>query len=187
MRTVSCETSIIRRAMDLGPCGLLLPCVETTDQIDQVQMAAQMPPRGKRRPGGMGNYWLGNYQYETWKSEFEAHFIVIPQIESQARVNNAASLAAHPFVTALGLGHTTFPPIWVVAGNRKTRSTCPRWSGSKRPRTVQTRKCGPAPTLRHFERKVSRFCGLARPLQSSPARSSRAFVTSTPLSRPNNA
>ena len=28
MRTVSCETSIIRRAMDLGPCGLLLPCVE---------------------------------------------------------------------------------------------------------------------------------------------------------------
>lgn len=104
MRTVSCETSIIRRAMDMGPCGLLLPCVETTDQIDQVQEAVLMPPRGRRRPGGMGNYWLGNYQYETWKSDFEDHFIVIPQIESLAGVKNAASLAAHPLVTALGLG-----------------------------------------------------------------------------------
>ena len=63
-----------------------------------------MPPRGRRRPGGMGNYWLGNYQYETWKSDFEDHFIVIPQIESLAGVKNAPSLAAHPFVTALGLG-----------------------------------------------------------------------------------
>ncbi|MDG2358105.1 MAG: aldolase/citrate lyase family protein [Planctomycetaceae bacterium] len=104
MRTVSCEASVIRRAMDMGPCGLLLPCVESTDQIDQVQQAALMPPRGRRRPGGMGNYWINNYQYETWKSEFEEHFIVIPQIESLVGVNNAASLAAHPFVTALGLG-----------------------------------------------------------------------------------
>ena len=38
-----------------------------------------MPPRGRRRPGGMGNYWLSNYHYETWKSDFEDHFIVIPQ------------------------------------------------------------------------------------------------------------
>ncbi|MEO2017364.1 MAG: aldolase/citrate lyase family protein [Fuerstiella sp.] len=104
MRTVSCEASVIRRAMDMGPCGLLLPCVESTDQIDQVQQAALMPPRGRRRPGGMGNYWIHDYQYETWKSEFEEHFIVIPQIESLVGVNNAASLAAHPFVTALGLG-----------------------------------------------------------------------------------
>ena len=26
MRTVSCEMSEVRRAMDMGPCGLLLPC-----------------------------------------------------------------------------------------------------------------------------------------------------------------
>lgn len=104
MRTVSCEESVIRRAVDLGPCGILLPCVESTGQIDQVREAVLMPPRGRRRPGGMGNYWLSNYQYETWKSDFEAHFIVIPQIESQAGVDNAAALAAHPLVTALGLG-----------------------------------------------------------------------------------
>jgi 2-dehydro-3-deoxyglucarate aldolase/4-hydroxy-2-oxoheptanedioate aldolase len=52
----------------------------------------------------MGNYWLKDYQYETWKTDFEEHFIVIPQIESQRGVDNAAELAAHPLVTALGLG-----------------------------------------------------------------------------------
>jgi 2-keto-3-deoxy-L-rhamnonate aldolase RhmA len=104
VRTISCEASVIRRTMDLGPCGILLPCVETTDQLDQVQETALMPPRGRRRPGGMGNCWVDDYHYETWKSDFEKHFIVIPQIESQAGVDNAPSLAAHPLVTALGLG-----------------------------------------------------------------------------------
>ena len=104
VRCVSCEASIVRRAIDMGPCGLLLPCVESTEQIDQVQQAVLMPPRGRRRPGGLGNYWMKDYQYETWKTEFEEHFIVIPQIESQAGVDNSASLAAHPLVTALGLG-----------------------------------------------------------------------------------
>ena len=104
MRTVSCEASVIRRAIDMGPCGLLLPCVETTDQLDEVQDTVLMPPRGRRRPGGMGNYWLKDYQYETWKSDFEEHFIVISQIESQVGADNAESLAAHPLVTAMGVG-----------------------------------------------------------------------------------
>ena len=104
VRTISCETSVVRRTIDLGPCGILIPNVESAEQLDQVRDAILMPPRGRRRPGGMGNYWLDNFQYETWKSEFEDHFIVIPQIESQAGVDNVDAIAAHPLVTALGLG-----------------------------------------------------------------------------------
>lgn len=104
VRTISCEISVIRRTIDLGPCGILLPCVESTDQLDQVQQAALLPPRGRRRPGGMGNYWLSDYQYDTWRDEFEEHFIVIPQIESQTGVDHAATIASHPLVSALGLG-----------------------------------------------------------------------------------
>ncbi|WP_298865633.1 aldolase/citrate lyase family protein [uncultured Gimesia sp.] len=104
VRTISCEPTVIRRTMDLGPCGILLPCVESAAQLDMVQEAALMPPRGRRRPGGKGNYWQKNFQYETWKTEFEEHLIVIPQIESQLGVDNVDSIAAHPLVTALGLG-----------------------------------------------------------------------------------
>jgi 2-keto-3-deoxy-L-rhamnonate aldolase RhmA len=104
VRTISSEPTVVRRKMDLGPCGILLPNVESTDELDQVQKAVWMPPRGCRRPGGKGNYWMRDFNYDTWKSEFEDHFIVIPQIESQVGVDAAPALAAHPLVTALGLG-----------------------------------------------------------------------------------
>lgn len=104
VRTISCEPSVVRRKIDLGPCGILLPNVESTEELDQVQKAVWMPPRGRRRPGGLGNYWMKDFHYATWKSDFEDHFIVIPQVESQAGVDAAPALAAHPLVTALGLG-----------------------------------------------------------------------------------
>lgn len=104
VRAISCEPTVIRRIIDLGPCGILLPCVDSTEQLDQVQSAIYMPPRGKRRPGGLGNYWLPDFQYETWKRSFEDHFIVIPQIESQLGLDHVDAIAAHPIVTALGLG-----------------------------------------------------------------------------------
>ena len=37
VRTISCEKSVVRRVLDLGPCGILLPSVESTDELDQVQ------------------------------------------------------------------------------------------------------------------------------------------------------
>lgn len=104
VRAISCEITVIRRILDLGPCGILLPNVTTTDELDHVQAAIQMPPRGTRRPGGMGNYWMSDVHYESWQRDFEAHFIVIPQIESQAGVNAVDAIVGHPIVTALGLG-----------------------------------------------------------------------------------
>ncbi len=104
VRTISCELTVIRRTIDLGPCGILLPNVESVAELDQVQQALFMPPRGRRRPGGMGNYWMNDFQHETWKTEFEEHLIVIPQIESRKGVDNVNAIASHPMVTALGLG-----------------------------------------------------------------------------------
>lgn len=104
VRTISSEASILRRTLDLGPCGILLPNVESTEELDQVASVLRMPPEGSRRPGGPGNYWMRDFQHETWRDEFEQHFIVIPQIESRVGVENAAAIAAHPAVTALGVG-----------------------------------------------------------------------------------
>lgn len=104
VRTISCEASVLRRTIDLGPCGILLPNVESSEQLDCVADTIQMPPEGSRRPGGPGNYWMENFHRETWRENLEQHFIVIPQIESLAGVEKAAELAAHPVVTALGVG-----------------------------------------------------------------------------------
>ena len=104
IRTVSCEYDQVRRAIDLGPCGLMFPCVEETRQLDMVREAVFMPPRGRRRPGGWGNHWLADYQYDTWRTQFEDHLVILPQIETRHGLDNAEAIAAHELVTAIAVG-----------------------------------------------------------------------------------
>jgi 2-keto-3-deoxy-L-rhamnonate aldolase RhmA len=104
IRPPSAEFTPVRLAMDLGPCGLLVPYVESMDILNVVRDAVHMKPRGKRRPGGLGNYWVSDYQYKTWKAEVEDDFIILPQIESIKGLENAAAIAADPLTTAMAIG-----------------------------------------------------------------------------------
>jgi 2-keto-3-deoxy-L-rhamnonate aldolase RhmA len=104
IRPISCEYDEVRRALDLGPCGLMFPCIEDARQLDLVREAVFLPPRGKRRPGGWSNHGLPNYQYETWKMQFEDHLIILPQVETRNGVANAAEIARHEIVTAIAVG-----------------------------------------------------------------------------------
>jgi 2-keto-3-deoxy-L-rhamnonate aldolase RhmA len=104
IRPISCAYDAVRRAIDMGPCGLMLPAVEDTAQLDGVRDAVLLPPRGRRRPGGWGNHWLADFQYDTWKTTFENHLVVLPQIETRRGLANAAAIAAHEIVTAIAVG-----------------------------------------------------------------------------------
>jgi 2-keto-3-deoxy-L-rhamnonate aldolase RhmA len=104
VRVISSDYDAIRRAIDLGPCGIMLPSVDDTQQLDMAREALLMPPRGRRRPGGWGNHWLADYQYSTWQAEFEEHLIVLPQIETRRGLANVGAIAAHPLVTAIAVG-----------------------------------------------------------------------------------
>jgi len=104
IRPIDTEYSTIRRAIDRGPCGLLLPTVESAQDLDRVRDSIYLPPRGRRRPGGPGNYWVPDFQRETWATEVEADFIVLPQIESQAGLDHVDEIAAHEITTAIAIG-----------------------------------------------------------------------------------
>lgn len=104
IRPIDTESSTIRRAMDRGPCGLLLPTVESAAELDRVRDCIWMPPRGRRRPGGPGNYWVTDFNYATWKRDVEDHFIVLPQIESQAGLDHVDEIARHEITTAMAIG-----------------------------------------------------------------------------------
>lgn len=104
IRPVDTEYATLRRTVDLGPCGVLLPTVESTDQLDRVQSAVRLPPRGRRRPGGAGNLWVSGYDYPSWKDEFEDDLIVLPQIESREGLERVESIAAHEITTAIAIG-----------------------------------------------------------------------------------
>lgn len=98
------ELSLLRLAVDLGPCGLMVPCIESTETLDMVQSAVYLPPRGTRRPGGPSNYWLSRYNYEDIKTGVEDDLIILPQIENKAGLKNVDEIAAHPLTTALAIG-----------------------------------------------------------------------------------
>lgn len=104
VRCPSVDSDRVRRAMDMGPCGLMFPRIESTEQLDQIRDSIWMPPRGKRRPGGPGNAWPSDVQAATWRVEVEDHFIILPQIESRAGLENVESIVRHEIVTSLAVG-----------------------------------------------------------------------------------
>lgn len=104
LRPPDCAYTTIRQSIDRGPCGFLLPSVESAADLDQVRDSIYMPPRGRRRPGGAGNYWVPDFNYETFKREVEDYFIVVPQIETRQGLSCVDEIAAHEIVTAIGIG-----------------------------------------------------------------------------------
>lgn len=94
----------VRLVLDQGPVGLLVAYVQDAKELDAVRDAIYLPPRGRRRPGGVGNFWVSDYRYETWKREVEERFLVLPQIETRRGLDNAAAIAAHEITTALAIG-----------------------------------------------------------------------------------
>jgi 2-keto-3-deoxy-L-rhamnonate aldolase RhmA len=104
VRPVSHDLTIVRRALDMGPCGLLLPGIEAAEMLDQVRDAAYLPPRGKRRPGGPGNRWVSDYSYDSWKRDVEDDLIVLPQIETRRGLDHIEEIATHEITTAMAIG-----------------------------------------------------------------------------------
>jgi 2-keto-3-deoxy-L-rhamnonate aldolase RhmA len=104
VRPPAAEFTPVRLAMDLGPCGLLIPMVETEQTMRVIQDAVYLKPRGRRRPGGPGNHWVADVNYESWKATVEDHLIVLPQIESRTGLDHVAEIANHPLTTAIAVG-----------------------------------------------------------------------------------
>jgi 4-hydroxy-2-oxoheptanedioate aldolase len=104
IRPASAEFTPVRLVMDLGPCGLLVPYVQSVETMNEIRDAVLMKPRGRRRPGGRGNFWVSDYNYATWKSEFEDDLIILPQIESKIGLENAEAIARDPLTTAIAIG-----------------------------------------------------------------------------------
>ena len=128
IRPIDSTPATLRKCMDLGCSGLVLPAIESAAELDRVRDAIWLPPRGTRRPGGFGNHWVSgetlplpcvstvfvamtdlqpfraDFQYSTWKAQVEDHFIVLPMIESKAGLENVAEIAAHELTTHVDIG-----------------------------------------------------------------------------------
>lgn len=107
VRPESCSFHLIRKVLDMGPAGLMLPWVERDEQLDQVEQALFVPPKGRRGPGGPSVMAARSFDRQGW-AEIEESLFVMMQVESPAGLANASRLAARPWVDAVMLGPYDF-------------------------------------------------------------------------------
>lgn len=96
--------SILKRVLDMGPSGVMIPCVNRADEARELVRLVRIPPLGVRgaaqstRASGYG------FTYEKYVAEANDGLLVVAQIESREGVANAADIAAIDGVDVLFVG-----------------------------------------------------------------------------------
>jgi 2-keto-3-deoxy-L-rhamnonate aldolase RhmA len=103
IRPEGCIFHLLRKYLDMGPAGLMLPWTETEEQIDILRDALFTPPRGRRGPGGPSIEHNRSVDRAGW-DEVESSLFVTIQIESPQGIDRVATLAREPWIDAVMLG-----------------------------------------------------------------------------------
>jgi 4-hydroxy-2-oxoheptanedioate aldolase len=95
----------LKRALDAGPNGVMVPAVETAEDARQAVAACRYPPRGLRgvahpiaRASGYGT------DTARYIAESEAELLIICQVETLQGVEHARAIAAEDGVDMIFLG-----------------------------------------------------------------------------------
>ncbi|HEY5598591.1 MAG TPA: aldolase/citrate lyase family protein, partial [Kiloniellales bacterium] len=119
LRVPENDPVILKRALDIGVAGVMIPAVNSADQAAAAVSACRYPPKGTR---GMAASIVRASDYGARWREYagtaEECLLVMCQIESAEAVGNAAAIAAvdgvdmlfiGPFDLSAGLGHLGEP------------------------------------------------------------------------------
>lgn len=103
IRPEGCIFHVLRKYLDMGPAGLMLPWTETAEQIGTLRDALFTPLRGRRGPGGPSIEHNRSVDRAGW-DEVESSLFVAIQIESPQGIECVATLAREPWIDAVMLG-----------------------------------------------------------------------------------
>lgn len=103
VRVKANDTLEIRRALDLGAMGVIVPLVETADEARHAVAAAKYPPAGVRGFAfHRGNNW--GMDFDEYARRANDEIVVIVMIESQKAVRNIDSILAVDGVDGVFIG-----------------------------------------------------------------------------------
>ena len=105
IRTSSASVTDIKRTMDIGPDGIMVPMVNTADQAEQVVKSCHYAPRGFRssakpiiRATGYGD------RADDYERYLVEDFLLIVQIESAEAADNVEAIAGVDGIDMLFVG-----------------------------------------------------------------------------------
>ncbi len=115
IRLMELNTGAIKRALDIGADGVLLPWIESADQLRQAVAAAHFPPSGVRGIGAeRATHW--GQRMPEHVVESEKNVLVIPMIESVRAGKNIEAMLDVPGVDIFFFGPADYSSTAGFAG-----------------------------------------------------------------------
>ncbi|MFV2069822.1 MAG: aldolase/citrate lyase family protein [Pirellulales bacterium] len=91
VRLAERSTSLTKRALDIGADGVVIPWVETVEQVEDAIRDGRYPPQGRRGIGGeRATAWGQCFVEHT--NEANEHVLVVPMIESVAAIPHMSAM-----------------------------------------------------------------------------------------------
>jgi 2-keto-3-deoxy-L-rhamnonate aldolase RhmA len=103
VRPPSQQLEPIKRALDVGAHGLIVPLVNSADELCAVHQHSYYPPVGLRGIGGERSVRWG-LELESYVRSANDDLLIVPMIETQSAYDNLDSILACPYVEAVFLG-----------------------------------------------------------------------------------
>ncbi|MGC1276416.1 MAG: aldolase/citrate lyase family protein [Planctomycetaceae bacterium] len=98
------EHSLIKRVLDAGAMGIVVPMVDTVEQAREAIAAAKYPPAGNRSVGGSMHALNFGATAGDYYAKANDEILVILQTESPRGVENAEAIYSLPGVDAIFVG-----------------------------------------------------------------------------------
>lgn len=95
------SATAIKRFLDIGCDGIILPQVSSVAEVDEIARAALYPPRGERSVGIARAQGYGTRFAECLRTQ---DYAIVVQIESAAGVSDAEAIVGHSAVDAVMIG-----------------------------------------------------------------------------------
>lgn len=106
VRVSGIDAAEIKRALDWGPAGVMVPSIDTAEQAERVMRAVRIPPLGERGAASSTRASGYGFTYEEYLREANGRLVTMLQIESALAVSNCAAIAAIDGVDVLFVGPT---------------------------------------------------------------------------------
>lgn len=104
VRATDLAYPLVSRALDAGAQGIIIPRVETREQVEAAVSYAKYPPYGRRGAGGEGRHGYAQTDVKTAVNRLNEETMVVVQIESQAGLDNLDAMASVPGVDVMCVG-----------------------------------------------------------------------------------
>lgn len=104
IRVTDLSYPLVARALDTGAYGVIIPRVETREEVERAVSYAKYPPLGRRGAGGQARNAYMARDVRTAVEEGNALTMVIAQIESKEAVDRIDEIASVPGLDVLCIG-----------------------------------------------------------------------------------